>query len=427
MPQAPGHHNLFYQTRLEGKPLRLAYAIYLPKGYDAGAARRAMVVFLMGVGECGDNHEGIYVHGPAAELKRNKDLADWADFLVLSPQCPPGMRWETPGLDRVVLDLVELAKRSWRVDPDRVYLTGLSMGGTGTWRIAMPSGGTFAAIAPISANEFEPQRSAAALKGTTVWILCGGADGGYTEGSRNMLKALKAGGIDAIYTEVPDRQHDLWASYYCARPFYEFLLLHRRGLAPPASRPTAEQLIRIAYTNPRSVDARLGGEFQRFLPYWVLLNCGPDMGPGLKERLGGKANVFVTHPLDAATPCRMITTLSVPKGKTTSLDLVVGHHAQGRWRLVVRGNGRDLLQRVVGEPPAPRAASRPTSRGATRPASLPASRPAPPPGPEVKWVELSVDLTPFAGQDVRMELLNSAVEGSPLPAAYWAEIRVNSR
>jgi hypothetical protein len=180
------------------------------------------------------------------------------------------------------------------------------------------------------------------------------------------------------------------------------------------------------------VDARLAEPFKKFLPWWMLLNCGAEMQPGLKASLAGRENVFVTHPLDAATACRMITTVNVPRGQTTSLDLVVGHHAEGRWRLVVRGNGKELLSRLLGDAPASRPAalrpaSRPASQPATRAASGPASRPAPPPPPEVKWVELHVDLTAFAGGEVRLELLNCVEGAYPNPAAYWGQVRVNSR
>ena len=452
VPQSAGHHDLYANVHWEAnKPLKLPYSLYLPKGYESKMGKRAMVVFLLGAGEVSDKHEPIYVHGPAAELKRNKDLADWADFIVLSPQAPASQRWEQPAAGRVVLEMIELAKQTWRVDPNRIYLTGLSMGGAGTWRIGMDSNSTFAAIAPICAIEVEPNRAAKALKGTTCWIIGGGGDGGYTEGARKMYKALSAAGVDAVQTEVPERGHDVWASYYSARGFYEFLLLHQRGKAPPASRLTPEQLLRIAYTAPKSVDARLAEPFKKFLPYWILLNCGPDMEPGYKETLGGRSGVFVTHPLDAATSCRMLTTISVPKDKATSLDLVVGCHPQGQWQLVVRGNGQDLLTKMInpaagGDPnrrpadanKAAGDASRPANDAnratlpgpSTRPAA--ATRPAgaaplvkPPPVTPV-WMNVSVDLTRFAGEDVRMELLNSATD-NPLPAAYWGQVKVNSR
>jgi hypothetical protein len=375
----------------------------------------------------GDNHEPIYVHGPAAEIKRNRELADWADFVVLSPQCPAGMRWDSPGVPGAVLELVERAKRTWRVDANRVYLTGLSMGGAGAWRVGEDAHGAVAAIAPVCARGGGSPPAAHKPQGATGWVIGGGNDGPYTEGARKMYAALKAGGVDVLQTEVPDRQHDVWGSYYSSRKFYEFLFLHRRGSPRPTSRPTDEQLLRIAFTAPNSMDAKLGPAFQRFLPYWMLLNCGADGEPGLRESSGGRRDVFVTSPLDGGTPCRLMTTLNVPQGQKTSLDLVVGRHPAGRWQLVVRGNGQELLKKTIGpeeaasgRPPGGAAARRAaTSSAATRPVL--ATQPA-----EVVWTELHVDLTAFAGGEARMELLNCAA-GGPRPTAYWGEVKVNSR
>jgi cysteinyl-tRNA synthetase len=397
-PDQPGHHDLYYQTKLEGQPLKLAYAIYLPADYAKTTDRKAMIVFLHGAGEVGERHEGLYVHGPAAELKRNKDLAAWAPFAILSPVCPPGKRWESPGMASVVLDLARQAAKTWRIDPSRVYLTGLSMGGQGTWVVAATEGANFAAIAPICAPEVDAARVAASLKkqNTTTWLICGGADGGYTEGSRHMAEALRQAKADMIYTEVPDRGHDLWETYYWSKAFYEFLLLHRRGQPVPANRPSANELKAIARTEPATMDAKLAEPFKKFLPWWQLLNCGADMEPGLRQELRGRRNVFVTHPLDSSTPCRLQTTVSVPKNKKTVLNLVISHDPRGDWELVVRVAEQEALRVVVGPETA-----------------------------KDGWLEKSVDLTSYAGQDVRIELLNSPT-GWNYEAAYWGKVAVLS-
>ncbi|MFB3893701.1 MAG: hypothetical protein ACE15C_16940 [Phycisphaerae bacterium] len=447
MPQSPGHHRLYFKTRMAGKDVRLAYAIYLPPNYEKDQHPRPMVVFLNGAGEVGDNHDGLYVHGPLAELKRNKDLSDWADFIALAPQCPSGMQWDAPGLAKAVMEVVEHAKRSWRVDPDRVYLTGLSMGGRGVWFITLASQGAFAAIAPICANEIEPDKMPAAVKGTTVWIIVGAADGDYTEGSRRMARKLAAKGIDTVLTEVPNGDHGVWGGFYPHKEFYEFLFAHRRGTPPPRSRPTNEQLLAIAFTYPNSVDQKMRGPFKKFLPYWQLLNCGPapkpdgpsaaggpDMTPGLKPEISGRKNVFVTAPLDAITPSRMITTFSVPKGKLTTLELVVGRHPRGAWQLVIRGNEQELLRRMIGQPPTTGPASRPPVVQSSRPSTASGRGQEGQKGGredqrQVFWEPVSLDLSQFAGEDVRMELLNaSASPGAPgLWAAYWAQVDVKSR
>lgn len=172
LPQTPGHHNLFFQTTLNQQPYKMPYAVFLPREYATRPAPRAMLVFLMGVGQIGTDHRGIYEHGPACEFQRTKALGDWADFIVLSPQCTPGLRWESAGLPQVVVQLIDFAKKTWRVDADRVYLTGLSMGGTGTWHIALAAPrNTFAAIAPLCGQAVEPDKLAVHLKGATTWII----------------------------------------------------------------------------------------------------------------------------------------------------------------------------------------------------------------------------------------------------------------
>ncbi|HSV72431.1 MAG TPA: ADP-ribosylglycohydrolase family protein [Chthonomonadales bacterium] len=134
-----------------------------------------------------------------------------------------------------------------------------------------------------------------------------------------------------------------------------------------------------------------------FAPGWTIASCGQDMNPGLKAELRGKRNVLLTHPLDQTTGCVLSRTVAVPRGQRTELHLVVGHHEAGDWELIVRANGNELLRRAVG--PA-------TARDG--------------------WMEATVDLTPFAGRRVRLELIN-APTGWAFEAGYWARISVESR
>ncbi|MBI5724658.1 MAG: dienelactone hydrolase family protein [Planctomycetes bacterium] len=395
-PQTPGNHRLFFNTKPDGADRRMAYAVWLPKAYQEPKEKFPMVVFLLGAGEVGNNHDGIYVHGPPAELLRNPKLAEKSNYIVLSPQCPAGKRWESEGLAQAVLDLIEYVCKTWRVDRDRIYLTGLSMGGKGTWLIAEKSNGLFAAIAPISADEYDPGKIADTLKGTTVWIIIGGNDQGYTAGSQKMRDLLRQNKIDVVYTEIPGMGHGAWSSFYCSQRFYDFLLLHAKGRPPPADRPDEKSLLSIGYTPPESVDARLAGQFKKFLPYWQLLNCGPDMDPGLKDEIRGRKNVFVTHPLDQATPCRIISTLSIPAGKKSALKLVVGHHDDGDWDLVVRADGKEIRKKSVGKETA-----------------------------KDGWLELKVNLDEYAGKSIFVELLNRS-SGWHCEAAYWGKVELVS-
>ena len=410
LPQTVGDHRLFYKARLNNADRKVAYSLYLPPGYTDSSKRWPMVVFLVGAGETGDDGNGIYVHGPVAELTRNKDLAAKADYIVLTPQCPSGLRWDTPGLPEFVIEMVHFAKSAWRVDADRIYLTGLSMGGRGTYHATAVSKGVFAAVVPISADEVEPDKVAAACRDkTTVWIICGDADGGFSDGSRKMADDLRKQKIDTVLTMVPGRGHDIWASYYPSRLFYDFLFAHRRGVPPPANRPTPEQLLAVSYADPKSLEGQLAEPFKKFLPAWQLLNCGKDGEPGPRPDLSGRKNVFVTDPLDKATPCRMITTVDVPANRATRMELTVAARPGSPWDLTVLANGESLLHNPIA-PTGP-----------------------PPKDGSVAWQNVTADLSRFAGQSVRVQVL-SAIHDSPAGAAsagagspaYWAAIAVRS-
>ncbi len=141
----------------------------------------------------------------------------------------------------------------------------------------------------------------------------------------------------------------------------------------------------------------IGPSFQRFAPGWKIKDCGSEMEPGLHEKWGGRKNVFVTHPRDKNTGCTLSRTVEVPAGKTTHLRLVVGHNPKGDWDLIVKVDGKELLKRSVGKDTAPGG-----------------------------WMEVAVDLSPYAGKAVKLELVNQP-SGWSFEAAYWARIAVESQ
>jgi len=132
-------------------------------------------------------------------------------------------------------------------------------------------------------------------------------------------------------------------------------------------------------------------------PEWTLAACGPDMGaPALLGEFAGKQNVLITHPVDRQTPGRLTRQLTVPEGKKTTLKLTVGHHPDGDWLLQVKADGKVLAEKAVGRETA-----------------------------TDQWLSLSVDLTPYAGQTVALELVNQPT-GWAWEAAYWAQVAVES-
>jgi len=100
-----------------------------------------LMLFLHGLGECGSDINLVKKHGPPKRIENEKRFP----FVVVSPQCPRGSRWEAWRLTSLLDEVI----KSNDIDEDRIYITGLSMGGFGTWDLAAYSPERFAAIAPI--------------------------------------------------------------------------------------------------------------------------------------------------------------------------------------------------------------------------------------------------------------------------------------
>ncbi len=181
-----------------------------------------LLLFLHGVHERGDDLARVRRHGPPRAVEA------WPDFpfLLAAPQCPSGQTWIAPRL-ATLLDAV--ADRH-PVDPDRVYLTGLSMGGYGVWTLAVAQPHRFAAVAPVCGGG-DPRR-AGRLRRLPVWAFHGGRDPVVpVSASREMVDALRRCGAPVRFTVHPDAGHDVWTAVYADRRLYDWLLAHRRPRA----------------------------------------------------------------------------------------------------------------------------------------------------------------------------------------------------
>jgi predicted peptidase len=232
------------------KQAELGYLLYLPPGYDAQAAKRwPLILFLHGAGERGTNLAQVSVHGPPKLVKKNppvpKNEADEArkdreaatkllaeKFIVVSPQCPSDQVWDGDA----ILGLLDSVLAAHKVDASRVYLTGLSMGGYGSWALLAKAPERFAAVAPIcgGGNTIDyllPARGkAAALKATPVWVFHGAKDGTVllSESERMVALLKKLGLKDVQLTVYPEAQHDSWTATYNNPKLYEWFLSHER-------------------------------------------------------------------------------------------------------------------------------------------------------------------------------------------------------
>lgn len=208
------------ETRVE-QDVRIGYLLYLPPGYGEDPAHQwPLVMFLHGLGERGDDLERVKLHGPPKLIEAGQHFP----FLVVSPQCPDTQWWPTEDL----IPLLDHLMREYRVDPDRVYLTGLSMGGYGTWQLAQKFPERFAAIAPICGGGI--RALACRLKDMPIWAFHGAKDTVVPLSfSEEMVEAVRRCGGEAKLTVYPDATHDSWTVTYENPELYEWLLSYRRA------------------------------------------------------------------------------------------------------------------------------------------------------------------------------------------------------
>jgi len=196
----------------------LQYLLALPEGYDS-QEEWPLLLFLHGAGERGDDLNKVTIHGPPKQIKLGQKLP----FIVVSPQCPSDQRWDAIALDALVDDIAKTHK----VDTDRMYVTGLSMGGFGTWALAGRSPHKYAAIAPICGGA-ETWWSKE-IKHLPCWVFHGAKD--YTvplRRSEEMVEALKKQGSEPKFTVYPDAGHDSWTASYDNPELYEWMLKQKR-------------------------------------------------------------------------------------------------------------------------------------------------------------------------------------------------------
>jgi predicted peptidase len=199
--------------------VKLNYLLYLPEGYESSNRQWPMVLFLHGGGETGENIEQLRREGLPKVLERNHDFP----FVVVSPQSRRG-GWNTDALNALLDEVITNNK----IDQERVYLTGLSMGGSGTWEMGCTYPERFAAIAPICGGG-SPAR-AKELKNVAVWAFHGAKDRVVPVArTEAMIKALKEAGCDPKLTIYPDAGHDAWTATYDNPELYTWFLEHKRS------------------------------------------------------------------------------------------------------------------------------------------------------------------------------------------------------
>jgi predicted peptidase len=222
-----------------GRAIDFGYRLLAPAKIEPGR-KYPLVVFLHGAGERGNDNVLQLKYLPArlavtAARERHP-------CFVLAPQCRMDERWvdvswaektstpqaAEPTTDlRAVMAMLEAVLNDEAIDLDRVYLTGISMGGFGTWDLASRMPDRFAAILPICGGGDE--RTAARIAGIPTWVAHGDADKAVpVERSRSMVKAIEAAGGRPKYVEMPGVGHDAWTPIYRDPAVLDWLFAQRR-------------------------------------------------------------------------------------------------------------------------------------------------------------------------------------------------------
>ena len=203
------------------KTLSSGYLLYLPERYGKEDKQWPLILFLHGAGERGNDLELVKKHGPPKIVETKPDFP----FVVVSPQCPSGMWW-TELLDTLNALLDEIVGL-YDIDEERIYLTGLSMGGFGTWDLAAAFPERFAAIAPICGGG--TLRAGRSLRDMPTWVFHGAKDRVVPlDESERMVRILKSAGNNARFTVYPEAGHDSWTETYNNPELYEWFLQHQR-------------------------------------------------------------------------------------------------------------------------------------------------------------------------------------------------------
>jgi predicted peptidase len=215
----------------------IPYRLYKPAGVAPGE-KVPLVLFLHGKGERGTDNvlQTTWIGGLVNATKSGPYAA-----YVLAPQIDPGMWFQSAGSSpteamSLTIKLLKQVIASEDVDPSRVYVTGLSMGGMGTWDILRWEPNLFAAAVPMSGGA-DPS-TAAAIKDIPVWAFHGANDTIVpVSASRNIIAALRAAGGAPKYTELPGGGHVIWNPIYAdsSNTLYPWLFSQRKTVAAAAS------------------------------------------------------------------------------------------------------------------------------------------------------------------------------------------------
>lgn len=237
--------------------VRYNYLTFLPENYDSLKNQLLPVIFyLHGRSVSGTNINRVKQYGLPYFLDKGKKL----DFIVVAPQCPWGKNWASENwLDTIYAEI----STQYRIDSARVYLTGMSLGGFGTWELANRYPHTFAAIAPLCGGAKDEW--ADNLTHLPIWVFHGAKDKQVpVSRSDRMVKALEKREAPVTYSRLAGKGHDIHRVYDDDRLYKWFSQFTLRPLNQAGNVPTKIKPIQLAELQPpgRQADKlKLHGDF----------------------------------------------------------------------------------------------------------------------------------------------------------------------
>ena len=218
------------------------FRVFTPKGWSS-KKKTPVILFLHGAGERGDDNLAQTRVGIAPAILRQVD--DFPSIVVL-PQCPRNRWWSEPDMQALAMKALDQTVAEFNGDANRTYLTGLSMGGYGSWTIAANNPRRFAAIAIVCGGVVPPRgislpkeatpppvadpygAMAAKVGKTPVWVFHGTADMAVpVSESRKMVEAVKAAGGNVRYSEYEGVGHNSWDKAYGEAQIFPWMLAQK--------------------------------------------------------------------------------------------------------------------------------------------------------------------------------------------------------
>lgn len=215
-----GFGNIYAQEK--AKPhLKCNYLLYLPIDYSNNNDSFPLIIYLHGISHRGDDLNILKGYGLPNLIAKGRNF----NFIIASPQCPANASWSKVNwFDDLYRDLCV----KYRIDKHRIYVTGMSMGGYGTWQVAMDYPDMFAAIVPLCGGCNDPA-NICRLKDLPIWAFHGSADSAvFVSETERLVTRLKKCDGNIKYTRLENEGHNIEYIFRNKPEIYEWMLVHRK-------------------------------------------------------------------------------------------------------------------------------------------------------------------------------------------------------